>query len=74
MALLAYQLPNLKKLSFTINKPMGEGWYPCCIIDDEEKYIKTILDLIYFLIDHLQQLVWLKICFPRSNLNHTPVF
>jgi hypothetical protein len=60
--LLSNQLPNLKKIRFDIYKSYGERTCePSCIVDGENESTKGILNVVYFLVDHLQQLVSLYI-------------
>ena len=69
--LLSNQLPNLKKVKFNIYDSYdGWTWRPSRIVDGENESTKHILNIIYCLVDHMQQLVSLYIDFidfPRSE-------
>jgi hypothetical protein len=73
--LLSNRLPNLKKLSFNIQDSYRRWhWKLLRIVDGKNKSTKRIVDLIYFLVDHLQQLVSLHIEFFNSRSYNTPFF
>jgi hypothetical protein len=71
--LLSNQLPNLKAVSFNIYDSYdGWQWRRSRIGDGENISTKCILNLIYFLVDHLQQLVLLHINFIDFSRSETP--
>lgn len=73
--LLSNRLPNLKKVSFNICASYdGWIWKPSRIIDRKNKSTKRVVNLIYYLVDHLKQLVSLYITFHDWNLSETPCF
>ncbi|CAF1314619.1 unnamed protein product [Rotaria sordida] len=73
--LLANRLPNLKKLSFNICYSYYEWKLNLSrATDGKNKYTKRIANLIYFLADHLQQLVSLHINFSNLTFSETPCF
>ncbi|CAF1491312.1 unnamed protein product [Rotaria sp. Silwood1] len=73
--LLSNQLANLKKVLFKIYDSCdGWKWIPSRIIDGENESTKRIVNVIYFLIDHLQQLVLLHIDFISFNYLESPCF
>ncbi|CAF4404986.1 unnamed protein product [Rotaria magnacalcarata] len=56
--LLSNQYPNLKTLSFTICDSYRHwNWKPSRIDDGKNKSTKRIVNLIYLLVSHLQQLI-----------------
>ncbi|CAF3359636.1 unnamed protein product, partial [Rotaria sp. Silwood2] len=56
--LLSNQVPNLKVVFFNIYGSYdGWHWRSSCTVDAEHESTKCILNLIHFLVDHLQQLV-----------------
>ncbi|CAF4441626.1 unnamed protein product [Rotaria sp. Silwood2] len=73
--LLCNRFPNLKELSFTIY----ESWdfstaSPSYLADYKNESTKRIVNLIHFLVDHLQQLVSFHMNFIRSRSCETPCF
>ncbi len=73
--LLAYQLSNLKKLSFIIFDTYGYWtWKPSRIVDGKKKSTKRIVNFIHFLVDHLKQLVSLHIYFVQWTSSNSPCF
>ncbi|CAF4965341.1 unnamed protein product [Rotaria sp. Silwood1] len=73
--LLSNQLANLKKVLFKIYDSCdGWKWIPSRIVDGENESTKRIVNVIYFLIDHLQQLVLLHIDFISFNYLESPCF
>ncbi len=73
--LLSNRLPNLKKLSFNIQDSYRRWhWKPLRIVDGKNKSTQCIADLIYFLVDHLQQLVSLHIESFNSRSSNTSCF
>ncbi|CAF2993278.1 unnamed protein product [Rotaria sp. Silwood2] len=62
--LLSNQLPNLKRVFFSIHDSyLGLRWTSLPMVDRKNKSTERILKLIYFLVVHLQQLVSLHINF-----------
>ncbi|CAF4498723.1 unnamed protein product, partial [Rotaria sp. Silwood2] len=73
--LLSNQFLNLKTFSFAICDSYEHWrWKPSRINDGKNKFTKRIVNLIYFLVDHLQQLVWLRIDFCNIFHSDTPCF
>ncbi len=73
--LLSNRLPNLRKLSFNICASCDAWtWVPSCIVDGNNKSTKRVVNLIYYLIDHLQQLISLYITFHDWTISETPCF
>ncbi|CAF4540043.1 unnamed protein product [Rotaria sp. Silwood2] len=73
--LLCNRLFNLKNISFNIYDSYSEWtWKPSCIVDGENESTKRIVNLIYLLVDHLQQLVSLQINFVQWLPSDTPCF
>ncbi|CAF4846487.1 unnamed protein product [Rotaria sp. Silwood1] len=73
--LLCNRFPNLKEFSFTIY----ESWdfstaSPSYLADYKNESTKRIVNLIHFLVDHLQQLVSFHMNFIRSRSCETPCF
>ncbi|CAF2142199.1 unnamed protein product [Rotaria magnacalcarata] len=72
--LLSNQLFNLKQVSFCIYDSYRQwNWRPSSIIDVKNESTKRIINLIYFLVDHLQQLVSLHIKFSRRTPSETMI-
>ncbi|CAF3430769.1 unnamed protein product [Rotaria sp. Silwood2] len=71
--LLSNQLSNLKVVFFNIYGSY-DGWYwkSSRTVDAEHESTKCILNLIHFLVDHLQQLVSLYIRFIDFDCYETP--
>ncbi|CAF3367086.1 unnamed protein product [Rotaria sp. Silwood2] len=68
--LVSNRLPNLKIISFIIHDSYEQwSWKPLRIVDGKNKSTKRIVNLIYFLVDHLQQLVSLQITFLSMKLS-----
>ena len=62
--LLSNRLPNLEKVSFNIyDSTMERTWLPSRIVDGEKKSTKLIVNLIYYLVNHLHELISLRINF-----------
>ncbi|CAF2057908.1 unnamed protein product [Rotaria magnacalcarata] len=73
--LLSNQLFNLKQVSFCIyDSYVRFHWGPLSIIDSKNEFTKRIVNMIYFLVDHLQQLVSLHIKFISRTSYETPCF
>lgn len=73
--LLSNQFPILKTLSFTIfDSYLYWQWKPSCITDGKNKSTKRIVNLIYLIVDHFQQLIWLRISFCNRIVSNTPCF
>ncbi|CAF4864168.1 unnamed protein product, partial [Rotaria magnacalcarata] len=73
--LVSNQLPNLKNISFNINDSYdGWSWRPSRIVDGENKSTKLVLNVIYSLVDHLQQLVSLHMNLVNFGRYDTPCF
>ncbi|CAF0994060.1 unnamed protein product [Rotaria sordida] len=72
--LLTNQLPNLKDVSFAIFKSFRglQSKLPHTVVDQNESS-KYIVNLVRFLVDHLQQLVSLSISF-KSTSSSSPCF
>ncbi|CAF0779352.1 unnamed protein product [Adineta steineri] len=62
--LISYRLPNLKELSFSIYE----------VFREKDKSTKKIIDLIHFLVDHLQQLVFLSLIISSETNSKTRCF
>ncbi|CAF1383416.1 unnamed protein product [Rotaria sordida] len=73
--LLSNQFHNLRSFSFTIFDSYRHWqWKPSRIIDGKNKSTKRILNIIYFIVDHLKQLVCLKINFFNLIISNTCCF
>ncbi|CAF1385267.1 unnamed protein product [Adineta ricciae] len=73
--LLSNQFSSLKTFSFTIFASyLHWRWQPSHTIGGKNKSTKRIVNLIHFIIDHLQQLVWLEINFSNLDAPDTPCF
>lgn len=73
--LLSNRLPNLKNVSFNICAHDERWrWIPSRIINGKNKSTKRLTNLIYYLVDHLQQLVSLYITFFGWNISETSCF
>jgi hypothetical protein len=73
--LLSNQFSNLKTFSFIIYDSYNVWvWKPSRIKDGKNKSTKRIVNLIYLLVDHLQQLVSLRIFFCNMFRSDTPYF
>ncbi len=73
--LLSNRLPNLKKVWFVIHDSYEQWtWKPLRIVDGKNKSTKLIVNLIYFLVDHLQQVVSLQITFFSMKYSNIPCF
>ncbi|CAF2813283.1 unnamed protein product [Rotaria sp. Silwood2] len=73
--LLSKQFINLKTLSFTICDSYSHWrWKPSRIKDGKNKCTKRIVNLIYLLVNYLQELVWLRISFCNIFHSDTPYF
>ncbi|CAF1256905.1 unnamed protein product [Adineta steineri] len=62
--LISYRLPNLKELSFSIYE----------VFREKDKSTKKVIDLTHFLVDHLQQLVFLSIIISSETNSKTRCF
>jgi hypothetical protein len=72
---LSNQFSSLKTLSFTIfGSYLYWRWESSRIIDGKNKSTKRIVNLIYFIVDHLQQLIWLEINFSNMDVSDTVCF
>ncbi|CAF2679788.1 unnamed protein product [Rotaria sp. Silwood2] len=73
--LLSNQLFNLKKISFCIYASYRQRhWRPSSIIEDKSKCMKHIVNLIYFLVHNLQQLISLQMKFSNPTFFKTTCF
>ncbi|CAF3110115.1 unnamed protein product [Rotaria sp. Silwood2] len=73
--LLSNQFCNLRIFSFTIYDSYHVWeWKPSRMKDGKKKSTKCIVNLIYLLVDHLQQLVYLEIFFCDMFQHDTPYF
>ncbi|CAF3656720.1 unnamed protein product [Rotaria sordida] len=73
--LLSNQFTKLKTLWFTICDSYGHWqWKPSRINDGKNKSTKRIVNVIYLLVNHLQELVWLRINFSTLTYSDTPCF
>ncbi|CAF1317120.1 unnamed protein product [Didymodactylos carnosus] len=74
--LLSHRLPNLKKVSFNIyDSDYGREWKPSRIVDGKNKSTNRIVSLIYYFVDHLQELVSIRINFYNNDIvGETPYF
>jgi hypothetical protein len=73
--LLCNRLFYLKNISFNIYDSHSEWtWKPSCIVNGEHESTKRIVNLIYYLVDHMQQLVSLQINFVQWIPSDTPCF
>ncbi|CAF2063646.1 unnamed protein product, partial [Rotaria magnacalcarata] len=73
--LLSNQLCNLKTVSFNICDSYDDlEFQPPYIIHRKNDYTQFIVELIYSLVDHLQQLVSLHIHFIQPILSNPPCF
>ena len=67
--LLSNRLANLKKVSFNIYDSSNQWtWEPSRIVDGKNKSTKLIVNLIYYLVDHLHELISLRINFYEHRL------
>ncbi|CAF1004592.1 unnamed protein product [Adineta steineri] len=74
--LVSNQFCNLQIFSFTIHDSyyVRRNWKPSRIEDGKNKWSKRIVNLIYFLVDHLQHLVYLRIFFCNMHQDDMPYF
>ncbi|CAF0770598.1 unnamed protein product [Rotaria sordida] len=73
--LLSNQFTKLKTLWFTICDSYGHWqWKSSRINDGKNKSTKHIVNVIYLLVNHLQELVWLRINFSTLTYSDTPCF
>jgi hypothetical protein len=72
---LLNQFCNLKIFSFTIYDSYHVwDWKPSRMKDGKNKSTKRIVNLIYLIVDRLQQLVYLRIYFSDMLQHDTPYF